>query len=140
MTQTQAKVALPTDHDMTAIVAGAGGQLENCLYEDGMLIVSGIDQAALDAAVAAYDHAAAIRAIQWAAIRRERDRLLAESQWLIDRHRDQMDAGVPTTLTAAALTGVLAWRQALRDLPATYANSAPAAVVFPACPVSTQGI
>lgn len=131
-----ASVALPPDYDLTAIAAAAGAAAGDCLYEAGALSVTGITQAALEAAVAAYDHAAAAQAMQWVVVRAQRDRLLTVTQWLVDRHRDQIEAVTATTLTAADMTALLAWRQALRDLPAIYATGNPADVVFPPCPVT----
>lgn len=52
-----------------------------------------------------------------AAKRAERDHLLASTQWLVDRHREQMDGDLPTSITPAQYKGLLAFRQALRDLP-----------------------
>lgn len=46
-----------------------------------------------------------------------RDQEISDSQWLIERHRDQVDAGNKTTLTAAQYSTLLAYRQALRDWP-----------------------
>ena len=50
-------------------------------------------------------------------IRAERDRRLAESTWIVERHRDQLASGGETTLTDAGYQNWLAYRQALRDLP-----------------------
>lgn len=41
---------------------------------------------------------------------------LSESDWKVMRHRDQIDAGVPTSLTVEEFTQLLADRQAARDL------------------------
>jgi hypothetical protein len=46
-----------------------------------------------------------------------RDGELAEQVWLRDRHRDQIELGVETTLTAEQFTELLAYMQALRDWP-----------------------
>jgi len=46
-----------------------------------------------------------------------RDQEITDSQWLIERHRDQSDAGSKTTLTAAQYSALLVYRQALRDWP-----------------------
>ena len=53
-----------------------------------------------------------------ARIRAERDRRLEESAWIVERHRDQLDNGEETALTDAGYQEWLAYRQALRDLPA----------------------
>lgn len=50
-------------------------------------------------------------------MRAQRDKLMDSTQWLVARHRDQVDGGMPTTLTAEQYKGLLAFRQALRDLP-----------------------
>lgn len=47
-----------------------------------------------------------------------RDSLLAASDWVVARHRDEVDAELPTTLTSEQFKGLLAYRQLLRDLPA----------------------
>ncbi len=46
-----------------------------------------------------------------------RDQMLSSTDWLIDRHRDQIEQGHPTSLTADQYKSLLAYRQALRDLP-----------------------
>lgn len=56
-------------------------------------------------------------AAQKLAARQVRDQAITDSQWLVDRHRDQVDAAVATTLTAAQFTELLVYRQALRDWP-----------------------
>lgn len=44
-----------------------------------------------------------------------RNQLLADSDWLMLRHRDQIDSGMPTTLTQEQFEETLVYRQALRD-------------------------
>ena len=44
-----------------------------------------------------------------------RNELLADSDWLMLRHRDQIDSGIPTTLTQEQFEETLVYRQALRD-------------------------
>lgn len=46
-----------------------------------------------------------------------RDTELAEMMWLRDRHRDQQELGVDTTLASGQFTELLAYMQALRDWP-----------------------
>ena len=46
-----------------------------------------------------------------------RVQLLASTDWLSIRHRDQVDAEQPTSLTADQYSDLLAYRQALRDWP-----------------------
>lgn len=53
----------------------------------------------------------------WAALRAERDRRLAGVTAILDRHRNQRDFGLPTTLTDAVATAWAAYAQVLRDLP-----------------------
>ena len=50
-------------------------------------------------------------------IRRQRDKLLADSDWVILRHRDEQERELPTTLDASQYRAWLDYRQALRDLP-----------------------
>lgn len=47
-----------------------------------------------------------------------RDGELTGTEWLIARHRDEIDIGQPTTLSAEQFSELLAWRQLLRDWPA----------------------
>jgi Phage tail assembly chaperone protein len=51
------------------------------------------------------------------AIRLERTRRIARARWLVDRHRDELDLGRPTTLTAGQYQAVLQYIQDLRDVP-----------------------
>ncbi|MGH8381030.1 phage tail assembly chaperone [Pseudomonas sp.] len=46
-----------------------------------------------------------------------RDAELANLVWLRDRHRDQLEIGAATTLTAEQFTELLTYMQALRDWP-----------------------
>jgi hypothetical protein len=46
-----------------------------------------------------------------------RDAEITASQWLVERHRDQTDAGTATTLTGDQYAALLVYRQALRDWP-----------------------
>lgn len=50
-------------------------------------------------------------------LRALRDVAISETSWLVDRHRDEQDAAIATTLTAEQYAGLLAYRQQLRDLP-----------------------
>jgi hypothetical protein len=67
------------------------------------------------------------------AARSKRDELLAASQWLVDRHRDELDASVPTTLTAAQFAGLQAYRQALRSI--TDQSGFPTSIDWPVSPL-----
>ena len=46
-----------------------------------------------------------------------RDSVLAQAVWLRDRHRDQLEIGGSTTLTAEQFQELLVYMQALRDWP-----------------------
>ena len=61
-----------------------------------------------------------------------RDAQVTASQWLVERHRDQTDAGTTTTLTTAEFSALLVYRQALRDWPT--ASGFPADSSRPAAP------
>ncbi|SBV94124.1 putative Tail fiber assembly protein [uncultured Alphaproteobacteria bacterium] len=52
-----------------------------------------------------------------AALRTERDARLAAALALLDRHRNQADFGLPTTLSTAQAKAWAVYAQALRDLP-----------------------
>jgi hypothetical protein len=45
----------------------------------------------------------------------EAKRLLTETDWKVIRHRDQIDAGLPTSMSAEEFTQLLNDRQAARD-------------------------
>ncbi|AIS14622.1 phage tail assembly chaperone [Pseudomonas chlororaphis] len=49
--------------------------------------------------------------------RKWRQSVLADSQWLVTRHRDEQELGRGTTLTAKQYLELLEYRQALRDWP-----------------------
>lgn len=51
--------------------------------------------------------------------RQWRTAVLIGSDWLVTRHRDELDAGVQTSLSTKQFAKLLAYRQALRDWPAT---------------------
>ncbi|MFU7708761.1 phage tail assembly chaperone [Aeromonas veronii] len=50
-------------------------------------------------------------------LRAQRDVAIRETSWLVERHRDEQDATIATTLTAEQYAELLAYRQQLRDLP-----------------------
>ncbi|MGH8816440.1 MAG: phage tail assembly chaperone, partial [Achromobacter pestifer] len=54
---------------------------------------------------------------QLASMRLLRDSRLDATDWMIVRHRDETDIGRATTLAVDQFTALLAYRQALRDLP-----------------------
>ncbi|MFY2611179.1 phage tail assembly chaperone [Achromobacter ruhlandii] len=49
--------------------------------------------------------------------RAQRDEALRSSDWLVARHRDEIDAGAGTSITADQFKEVQEYRQALRDWP-----------------------
>ncbi|MBV4459995.1 phage tail assembly chaperone [Pseudomonas sp. COR58] len=49
--------------------------------------------------------------------RRWRTARLTETDWLVIRHRDELDVGAPQTLSAKQFSKLQAYRQALRDWP-----------------------
>lgn len=55
--------------------------------------------------------------------RRTRDRMLDECQWMVNRHRDQVDAGLTTSITVEQYGELLTFRQALRDMPGAMTDS-----------------
>ena len=65
-----------------------------------------------------------------------RDRALERVQWLRDRHRDEVELEIATTLTMAQFKDVLTYMQALRDWPQD--ERFPEAAYRPAAPDSIQ--
>ena len=67
-----------------------------------------------------------------------RDQLLAHVRPIIDRHRDQIDLGMATTLSSEAYVSLLTYVQALRDVPAQ--GGFPADIDWPVLPpeIETQ--
>lgn len=63
--------------------------------------------------------------------RATRDAKLSATTWLVERHRDEKETGT-TTLTAQEYADLLAYRQALRDVPQQ--AGFPADVVWPQRP------
>lgn len=68
----------------------------------------------------------------WAILRDDRDTRLSAALSLLDRHRNQADFGLPTTLAADAAKAWALYAQALRDLPGTTTD--PAAPDWPLPP------
>lgn len=64
--------------------------------------------------------------------RAQRDILIARVRWIIERHRDEVELGLPTTLTAQQHLDILAYVQALRDLPEQ--PDFPTTIQWPAIP------
>ncbi len=73
-----------------------------------------------------------IAATQFEALRTERDTRLAAALAILDRHRNQVDFGLPSTITAEQATAWAVYAQALRDLPERTAD--PAAPEWPKAP------
>lgn len=71
------------------------------------------------------DEAAQLAAVQ-ADERAWRDTQIASVEWMRDRHRDQVEVGVQTTLTAAQYIELLQYIQSLRDWPQSAAFPTPA--------------
>ena len=65
--------------------------------------------------------------------RAKRDALLDSTQRYVDRHRDELDAGVSTTLSAETYAALQTYRQALRDLTAQAAF--PLSITWPVSPL-----
>ncbi|MCP1290946.1 phage tail assembly chaperone [Chromobacterium sp. S0633] len=70
--------------------------------------------------------------------RAQRDRLLGDTQWIVQRHRDQIEIGTTTTLSADQFNELQAYRQALRDVPAQ--KGFPASITWPAVPACAQEV
>ena len=68
----------------------------------------------------------------WDLIRAVRTDLINECKWIIERHRDQRDAGDATTLSEDQFRQMLRYVQQLRDLPQT--QSDPHALMWPIPP------
>ncbi|WP_085581508.1 MULTISPECIES: hypothetical protein [unclassified Pseudomonas] len=56
-----------------------------------------------------------------------RESVLADTQWLMARHRDEQELGRAPTLAAPQYLALLQYRQALRDWPGAGATQRPAA-------------
>lgn len=72
----------------------------------------------------------------FAALRRDRDSLLSPVLKVLDRHRNQADFGLPTTLTTEQATAWAVYAQELRDLPETTTD--PANPVWPEAPEEAE--
>ncbi|PRP71747.1 hypothetical protein BUE93_04900 [Chromobacterium amazonense] len=73
-----------------------------------------LDQAAQEEAARPPEPTEAERAAQ---ARAERDQRLAATEWLVQRHRDEIDLGRETTLSGVQFAELMVYRQALRDVP-----------------------
>jgi hypothetical protein len=105
-----ATITVSTDWD-TAFIAEQAGSSEMPMLVGDQLTIYGVEQAAADAALAAYDHEARMTVVKWEQVRAERTRQLFESDW--------------TEVSKIANPGKQLWldrRQELKDIPATYAG------------------
>ncbi|MGL6596866.1 hypothetical protein ACSZOB_03395 [Aeromonas veronii] len=50
-------------------------------------------------------------------LRAQRDKAISDSDWLVLRHRDELDAALATTLSDEEYVELLAHRRALREWP-----------------------
>ena len=65
-------------------------------------------------------------------LRKDRDSKISKTDWIVNRHRDEVDAGGATTLTAEEYQAWLKYRDDLRNMPEGYTPvSQP---VFPSIP------
>lgn len=64
--------------------------------------------------------------------RRWRDLVISTTEWIVTRHRDEVDMGQETQITPEQFSELLRYRQALRDWPA--AEGFPAADLRPTPP------
>lgn len=64
--------------------------------------------------------------------RRWRDQVISTSEWIVTRHRDEVDMGQETQITPEQFSELLRYRQALRDWPT--AEGFPAADLRPTPP------
>ena len=52
-------------------------------------------------------------------LKAQRDAAIRETDWMVIRHRDEIESGVETTLNEAGYISLLEHRQSLRDWPST---------------------
>ena len=55
-------------------------------------------------------------------LRQLRDIKLYETDWMVTRHRDQVEAGISTSLSSSQYTQLLGYRQELRDITNIYSS------------------
>lgn len=70
----------------------------------------------------------------WERVRGERAYLIDTADWVIRRHRDEVDLGIDTTLSDAQYKEALRYLQALRDITESQKDKLPKNVVFPKRP------
>ena len=103
--------------------ANIDASLPRYIDADNTLHIDGVDQSALQAAYAAYDETAAQREVAFDALRRVRDNMLVDTDWVVVKAQEAGEA-VPAAWAN--------YRQALRDLPAN--TSDPANPAWPTKP------
>ena len=59
---------------------------------------------------------------EWRSIRQQRDGLLKDTQWIMDRHSEQVAHGIKPSLTDKQVKAFAEYRQSLRDLPQSVGN------------------
>ena len=69
-------------------------------------------------------------------VRHQREKLLAVATDALNRHRNQIEFGLPTTLTEDEIRDVAAYAQALRDI--TSQDNYPYNVVWPETPAGLR--
>lgn len=69
---------------------------------------------------------------KWEEVKKERASLFAETEWIKLRHRDQIDRGIPTSLTTEQYEAWLDYWQALRDIPENFTD--PFSITWPTQP------
>lgn len=70
----------------------------------------------------------------WDRIRGEREYLISSAEWVVDRHRNEVELGIETTISQSQYVEVLRYFQALRDIPQSQGDRQPKHVVFPRRP------
>lgn len=53
----------------------------------------------------------------------KRDGMLDECQWMVNRHKDEVELGMSTSLSAGQYGELLSYRQALREMPGDIVDS-----------------
>ena len=112
-----AEIQIEPDWAYEEIALAAGAALGGAQFwpgDGGRLLVPGVSQEALEAAVAAYDHLAVCRAWKMAEIRGERNQRLDDTDWMAVR---SWERGVISADFAMTKEGKM--RQVLREIPQT---------------------
>lgn len=67
----------------------------------------------------------------------QRAQYLADTDWIVQRHQEQLLREVPTTLTAAQMQALLNYKQELRDITQQYSKDLPAdTITWPQNPLN----